>query len=211
VLTVRERRDGEYHYSLHARAAPADPQLRRLNHFDDGGAAAGTDRTLLNIQPLASAVEQPRSGAQQQWGDWHNPADRKRVIDHATALVKRVAPHADVKVLKELFDDEGNPVAGKALRNLIELSFSLGDLNVTVWHELIHVLKAAGFFTPSEWAMLEKHVRGTPVAAEAARLYRAAQATEGGSPSTAPSTSAANPRALDPGGCCRATGGSGRG
>jgi hypothetical protein len=63
VLTVRERRDGEYHYSRHAnRAASADPKLQRLDHFEDGGAAAGTNRAPFNIQPLTSAVEPAQRG-----------------------------------------------------------------------------------------------------------------------------------------------------
>jgi hypothetical protein len=81
-------------------------------------------------------------------------------------------------MLDRLFDEQSNEVAGRAIRNLIELSFSLGEHGVTIRHELIHVLKEVGFFTPSEWAMLEKHARGTPDAAEPGWLYPAAQRDE---------------------------------
>ncbi len=89
-------------------------------------------------------------------------AENNELGDRILDIARQLAPQSETRLAGRLSRrGDGATVAGKYLpdENLIRVSLTYGDSDMTVRHEAIHALRNLGLFTDSEWVALEREAK----------------------------------------------------
>ena len=76
-----------------------------------------------------------------------------KIAKRIANIIKKVAPNADGRVANSLFDEQGNPVLGRQVSNIVAVATTeseFADIENTSFHEATHYLLSNGFFTESQ-------------------------------------------------------------